>query len=74
MCSADSAQSCLITVHLGQRPNGSLGCEPGQTMLHLASVAVGNLASDSRGCVGVASPQNAEANSEDKRRQGNSHS
>lgn len=39
MCSADSAQPCLITVHLGQRPNGGLGCGPGQTMFHLASIA-----------------------------------
>lgn len=37
MWSADSAQSCLITVHLGQRPNGSLGCGPRQTTFHLAS-------------------------------------
>lgn len=39
MCGADSAQPCLITVHLGQRPNGRLGCWPGQTAFHLASIA-----------------------------------
>lgn len=39
LCSADSAQPCLITVHLGQRPNGRLGRGPGQTMFHLASIA-----------------------------------
>lgn len=39
MWSADSAQPCLITVHLGQRPNGRLGCGPRQTTFHLASTA-----------------------------------
>lgn len=39
MCGADSAQPCLITVHLGQRPNGRLGCWPGQTAFYLASIA-----------------------------------
>lgn len=39
MWSADSAQPCLITVHLGQRTNGRLGCRPRQTMFHLASTA-----------------------------------
>lgn len=37
MRTADSAQPCLITVHLGQRPNGRLGCRPRQTTFHLAS-------------------------------------
>lgn len=37
MWSADSAPPCLITVHLGQRPNGRLGCGPRQTTFHLAS-------------------------------------
>lgn len=39
MRTADSAQPCLITVHLGQRPNGRLGCRPRQTTFHLASTA-----------------------------------
>lgn len=39
MWSVDSAQPCLITVHLGQRPNGRLGCRPRQTTFYLASTA-----------------------------------